>query len=336
MFENRYQKPERSAWQGRTDSNTNFNAFRWHQWIRPLDLILPGENVSPEFLSIAFLGFCCDEGVRRNKGRTGAAKGPQSIRSELANLPCWFQESVRLYDAGNVLCEDGNLEESQIALAEAVTKILDLGYFPIVLGGGHETAYGNYNGIRNHLLKTENHDLGIINFDAHFDLRPYPDGGSSGTMFRQIADDRKAADEEYAYMCIGVQRYGNTYDLFQVAESLGVRTLLSKDLSDSMNWGAFDDLEDYMKPQKNLYVTICSDVFSSAFAPGVSASQPVGLDPELCLKILRQIFRTEKVRGFDISEVSPRFDFDSTTANLAKVLIFSVVNTLATLRGFSK
>ena len=39
-------------------------------------------------------------------------------------------------------------------------------------------------------LKKENHplDMGIINFDAHFDLRPYDNGPSSGSMFRQIAD----------------------------------------------------------------------------------------------------------------------------------------------------
>jgi len=28
----------------------------------------------------------------------------------------------------------------------------------------------------------------VVNFDAHLDLRPYPDGGGSGSMFRQIAD----------------------------------------------------------------------------------------------------------------------------------------------------
>ncbi|MCK8828275.1 arginase family protein [Natroniella acetigena] len=38
--------------------------------------------------------------------------------------------------------------------------------------------------------------IGIINFDAHFYLRPYPNGGNSGTMFRQIADQCKEKDEE--------------------------------------------------------------------------------------------------------------------------------------------
>jgi len=59
--------------------------------------------------------------------------------------------------------------------------------FPIVLGGSHELAYGHFNGIVNHLKKqTKNSSkVGIINFDAHFDLRPYDNQGSSGTMLKK-------------------------------------------------------------------------------------------------------------------------------------------------------
>ena len=26
------------CWKGRVDSDTDYDAFRWHQWVRPLDL----------------------------------------------------------------------------------------------------------------------------------------------------------------------------------------------------------------------------------------------------------------------------------------------------------
>ena len=45
------------------------------------------------------------------------------------------------------------------------------------------------------------------------------------------------------------------------------------------------------------------------------------------------MLRTRKVRGFDICEISPRFDQDNTTANLGAVIIFAVVNTLCRLNG---
>ena len=81
------------------------------------------------------------------------------------------------------------------------------------------------------------------------------------------------------------------------------------------------------------YMTICADVFSSAFAPGVSATQAVGLEPEAVLPIIKHILRTKKVRGFDLCEISPRFDHDDATVKLGAVIIFTVVNTLCKLNN---
>ncbi len=329
MLDINYKAIDKTLWQGRIDSDSNFDAFRWHQWVKPIDL--REENLIPYQgkLGFAFLGFCCDEGVKRNKGRTGAAKGPESIRKELANLPCRFTKEVKIFDAGDIFCENISLEESQNLLSKAIEKILKLNLFPIVLGGGHEIAFGHYKGILNYLNQSNtNPKIGIINFDAHFDLRPYPNGGSSGTMFRQISDICKEKDLKYSYLCIGVQKHSNTIDLFKTADNLGAEYMLAKDIVDSDNWNVLEKLDGFIKFQDEVYITICSDVFSSAFAPGVSASQPLGLDPERVLKFLKYILKSNKVISFDIAEVSPRFDQDNVTANLASVLIFSIVNSL--------
>lgn len=332
-----YYPADPSSWEGRTDSNTDFDAFRWHQWIQLVDLRDRSFAPPTDTLGILFIGLCCDEGVRRNRGRIGAAKGPDSIRKELANLPCWFTRDVKLYDAGNILCEDASLEIAQSALADLVTRTLELGLFPIVLGGGHEIALGHYRGIQNRMIQENPHPaLGIINFDAHLDLRPYEGAGSSGTMFKQIADDCSDKGLSYSYLCIGAQKYANTVALFKTAEAIGAEYILSKDLADEIPWRAIESIENHIKRNDGVYVTICADVFSSAYAPGVSATQPLGLEPELVLKLLKQIFKSGKVIGFDIAEVAPRFDQDNTTANLAKVLIFSVVNSLAHLRKFNR
>ncbi len=336
MINANYRAIKADTWQGRVDSDSNYDACRWHQWIEPIELskndILPFEGE----LGIAFIGFCCDEGVGRNRGRTGAANGPQAIRKEMANLPCRFDPAVKLFDAGDILCESYTLEESQNALAAAVEKLLGLNLFPIVLGGGHEVAFGHYKGILENLMKQEEKPtIGIINFDAHFDLRPYPNGGSSGTMFRQIADLCEEKELKYAYLCLGIQKHSNTIELFKTADRLGAKYILAKDIIDSDDWNVLEKLDDFVKKNQHIYITICSDVFSSAFAPGVSATQPLGLDPERVLKFLKYLLRTNKVISFDIAEVSPRFDQDNTTANLAAVLIFSIVNTLSQIHNLS-
>ncbi len=72
-----YHPIDSNVWQGRIDSHDDFDAFRWHQWIKPIDLL---DDANPPFdgeIGICFIGFCCDDGVTRNKGRAGAAKGPR-------------------------------------------------------------------------------------------------------------------------------------------------------------------------------------------------------------------------------------------------------------------
>ncbi|MBU3144927.1 formimidoylglutamase [Clostridium sp. CF012] len=336
MFDKNYKKTDDTVWQGRTDSETNYDAFRWHQCVKIIDLKSVDLVAYTGKLGFAFIGFCCDEGVRLNRGRTGAAKGPQSIRSALGNLPCNFSQEVELFDAGDIFCEDCTLLESQDILAKAVERVLSLNLFPIVLGGGHEVAFGNYMGILNYLSqKSKKPSIGIVNFDAHFDLRPYTQGASSGTMFRQIADICSNRDLQYAYMCIGIQKHSNTIDLFKTADRLGAKYMLAKDIIDGDDCEVINKIDDFIKLRDYLYVTICSDVFSTAFAPGVSAAQPLGLDPERVLKYLKYILKSNKVVCFDLAEVSPRFDQDDITANLAAILIFSVINTLCEINGLS-
>ena len=88
----------------------------------------------------------------------------------------------------------------------------------------------------------------------------------------------------------------------------------------------FDSIDKFTRKLDSVYVTICSDVFSSSYAPGVSAPQPLGLDPEVVIIILKHILQTGKVVSFDIAEVSPRYDKDNATASLAAVLIYSAVS----------
>lgn len=321
------------CWHGRVDSDSDYDTFRWHQWVEPLDLneckkIYDGE------LGFAFIGFCSEQGVKRNKGREGTALAPDFIRRQMSNLPCTFCREVKLYDAGNIICDEITLETGQRLLAAAVEKIRGLGLFPIVLGGGHETTLGTFQGLLSDLkTNDETPDLGIINFDAHFDLRPYEKGGSSGTMFLQMADICRKENMDYHYLPLGIQRHSNTVKLFKTAKELGVDYVLAKDFNPGNVANVLEKVDTFLYPCKNTYITICTDVFSSAFAPGVSATQSFGLDPEVVMPVLKHILRTRKVRGFDICEISPRFDQDNTTANLGAVLIFAVVDTLCSLKG---
>ena len=281
-------------------------------------------------LGFGILGFESDQGIELNKGRFGAAAGPAAIRKELAKLPCQFSEELKIFDCGNVTSKYTTLEASQDELAKAVKRVLELNLFPLVLGGGHETAFGHYKGLSTYLDDKEDKKLGILNFDAHFDLRPYEKGtGTSGTMFRQIADYTKEKGTDYAYYVLGIQKHSNTLALFRTADKLGVKYVLGKDVINGHLFDIAQNLDEYIAEQDHLYITICMDCFTSSFAPGVSAPQPLGLDPEKVILLLKHVFSTGKPMSFDICEVSPRFDHDSVTANLASILLYTVVSTMA-------
>ena len=296
-------KVNESIWTGRVDHTEDRASFRYHQVVELADI----EQVSG---GCAIIGFECEEGVRRNKGRLGAAEAPNALRSGLANLPWRFQESARVYDVGNIACDGEDLESAQQQLGEAVTAILSKDARPIILGGGHETLYGHYLGVRGAIGKDAS--LGIVNIDAHFDLRPYDEQPSSGTMFRQILE----SDKNARYFVAGIQRYGNTQELFDRADLLGVTYVHE----DEMIPGHLDELmtalDNFIAEHDTVMLTLCTDVLNATFAPGVSAPSPFGLEPSTVRAIIRKVAAHEKTRSFDICEVNPALDENERTVKL--------------------
>ncbi|MDU2110729.1 MAG: formimidoylglutamase, partial [Peptoniphilus lacydonensis] len=77
---NYYSPQEMGIWSGRIDDENDYESFRWHQWVKGLDL--NDEDLTPFDGKLAFgiLGFESDQGIELNKGRFGAAAGPSAIR----------------------------------------------------------------------------------------------------------------------------------------------------------------------------------------------------------------------------------------------------------------
>ena len=300
--------PDMSLWQGRVDAVEGDQALRWHQVIRP---------VTPEAASgLALLGFASDAGVWRNQGRTGAADGPYELRRQLSNLPA--RPGLALFDAGTVRVEGDALEDGQTAYAERVTELLDQGLIPVGLGGGHEIAFGSFQGLAQHLAGRPR--IGILNLDAHFDLRA-AERATSGTPFRQIAQSCEVCGWPFHYAVLGISAFANTEALFQVARDLGVTWRLDEAMgfSDLPETQAF--LKTFLAEVDHLYLTICLDVLPAADAPGVSAPSARGVALEVLEKVIDAACRSGKVRVADIAELNPSLDEDHRTARIAARLV---------------
>ena len=326
-----YQPAQRIYWTGRK-SNPDIEKQYWYQEV---ELWNAADLTSDSDIDIALLGYICDEGVRRNLGRVGAKQGPRVLRERLAKLPIHF-DSKRVADVGDVICIDEDMESCQIAFSTMISNLISNKVFPIAIGGGHDMAYGHFMGIRNALKHTKTPKIGIINFDAHFDLRPVDGKSNSGTPFNQIISSLKEENETVDYFAVGIQRQSNTKELFEIAKKLNVDHVVNYDCESSAS--EMQTLQEKLAPfiaaNDHLYITIDLDGFSSAYAPGVSAPSPLGFTPYFVFKMLRYLFNTNKVISCDIAELNPTLDRDDLTANLAAKLVDFIVMNLTKKEAF--
>lgn len=298
----------KEIWNGRLDGWEQCDLRIW-QVIKDINEFSKTDKGS----KFAFIGYNTDTGVKRNLGRVGAAKGSDEIRKGLKSLPAI--ENTTLYDYKNL--KDFSTEKAQEEYSYKVKDAFDKNIFPIGLGGGHDIVYGTYSGIRK---SHPNKKIGIINFDAHLDNRPYDNGRTSGTSFKEILDN----DKNVKYAIVGFQKAGNTKRLIDTANAHNVLILPEAIEESRIN----DYLREFIKDVDIVYVTFCMDVFDAAIAPGVSAPTPLGLDSKKGRNILLSILGSNKVVALDFAEVNPDYDIDSRTAKLTARLIYEAIDNL--------
>ena len=334
---------DNSLWTGRHEPYESERARYWYQLINDY-------TNQP----VGLIGFACDQGVRRNLGRVGAKEAPKTIRKAFAKLPCsttlqdHYKSQLRydeydnkalmqlIGDAGDVYCHDDDklmdevLELTQADYTQRVKNIIRQGSLAIGLGGGHAIAYASYLGLWNALNeRTEQTKLGaprigIINFDAHLDLRQAPKG-TSGTPFRQIAEHNLTYDQAFNYCAIGISQFSNTAALFDRAKDLGV-TVISDDNCIRLPWIDIEkQLTVFIGSVDVIYLTIDMDGLESSVVPGVSAPAAKGLSLDFVERCIEHIFAQGIVKMADIAETNPTYDIDGRSSKVAARLLALIV-----------
>ena len=323
-----------NRWTGRAEPFETDRARYWYQLAEPY-----------EQQHIGVIGFACDQGVRRNQGRVGAKAAPPLIRQAFAALPVISELQQRfesqlhslLGDAGDIHCHDNDglaestLEQAQIKYADKVSHIIEQGGLPIGLGGGHAIAYGSFLGLWQALEKTNGTTvsthtaptIGIINFDAHLDIRQ-SDVATSGTPFRQVAEHLDAHEQPFHYCCIGVSRFSNTAALFDRAEQLGVHIISDEDCH-QQTWDSLaEQIDTFISKVDVIYMTIDMDCLPSSVVPGVSAPAAYGIELSFVERAVKRIMASGKVKVADLAEINPTFDVDNRSCKVAARLLATI------------
>jgi formiminoglutamase len=298
--------PSSANWVGRHSDSQLY----WHELVQFVNDLQIKEGQDSK---IALLGYAVDAGVISNGGRSGAKDGPDSIRKMLGPLANHVNETTLVYDYGNIVVEDDDIDAAQLLMRDTIYTCLQENHLPVILGGGHDAAYPHFLGIQKHLATT-GQTVGIINFDAHFDLRPLIDGkGHSGSPFFQIANQ---FPNSFNYLVLGIQKASNPKTLFETASSLNCNFLEIEQFNIAHWHLVKNSITNFIGSVDKVYVTIDLDGFSSAYAPGVSAPSPLGFTPEIVWKALEEIMQSNKLLSVDIVELNPAYDQDNATARL--------------------
>lgn len=153
------------------------------------DIIKSGQNLQDA--DVVIIGFPYDEGVRRNGGRVGAAKGPDAFRTIMLRLCASDSHRgidlsrLRVVDGGNI-AENLGLEEAHSQLEASVVEALKSGAVPFVVGGGNDQSFANARA----LMRASQRQVAVINVDAHLDVRELKEAKChSGSPFRQMIED---------------------------------------------------------------------------------------------------------------------------------------------------
>ena len=281
---------------------------------------------------VVIIGVPEDRGVTANRGRAGAAKGPDEIRRKLYKLtPGFYMDfsKMRVIDVGNIDTDGLSLVDVHRAETEAVAEAVSRGAIPIVLGGGHDLTYPGVAGLVSG-AGIECGGLGLINVDAHLDVRTDEHGINSGTSFYRALTQLDGALPGEAFIEFGIQEQYNSPYYYNWIREQGGHVYTLGEVSERVMESFLSVLRLAGRNNRTVAVSLDIDAVRSTEAPGASASNPSGLKAPELEKIAYIAGRSSNVRYIDIMEVSPPLDEDHRTAALAASAIFGF------LRGLSE
>jgi formiminoglutamase len=249
-----------------------------------------------------------------------AAEAPATIRKALGSFSTYdgdrdhdFSDMVWL-DYGDVQTHPTDLEETLHRLNQSVTDMLETEACRryIMLGGDHGISFPSISAFQKKYGR-----IGVIQWDAHHDLRNLDDGGrTNGTPFRSLieADVLKGED----LIQVGIRDFSNAKAYSDYAKEKGVRFYTMGDVErrgvDAIVSKEIDKMKDKVDM---IYLSVDMDVVDQAFAPGCPAVGPGGMTSRELLSSVAVAARHPLVKAMDIVEVDPSKDVRDITSRLA-------------------
>jgi len=237
----------------------------------------------------------------------GPAAAPAHIRAALRSdsgnpateLGGELGSDIALLDTGDLPLTESAADDALIEAA--VTRALQAGHAPLLLGGDHSITSAVMRAFARHYPQ-----LSILHFDAHPDLYHELQGNprSHASPFARIMEEQ----------------------LVQRLVQVGIRTMNAHQRSQAARFGVEVVAMQGFAPERvpriagPLYISVDLDGLDPAFAPGVSHHEPGGLSVRQLLEVLSRV-EPGQVVGGDVVELNPARDLNGMTAVVAAKIV---------------
>jgi agmatinase len=224
----------------------------------------------------------------------GTGKGPLAILEASWQLEEWDGKS-KPCDQGIYTCPaiDCEVEPAQVieSIAKATTAIVKSGAMPIIFGGEHTVTYGVAKGLR----AAGYDDFGIVQIDAHADLRE----AYEGDVLSHASVMKRCVDLGIPLYQLGIRAFCE--EEMQIREDCGVLFQDADELVPN-NIQAITLPDDF--PQK-VFFTLDIDGMDPSVFPSTGTPVPGGLGWYQTLNLFESVAKQREIIGFDITEFAP-------------------------------
>lgn len=224
----------------------------------------------------------------------GTAKGPAAIIAASGQLERFDGASdpgaEGIYTWPAVDCS-GAAARVIDDIARAVGRILTLGKIPVVLGGEHTVTWGVIKGY----LDAGEKDFGVVQIDAHADLRD----AYEGDKFSHASVMRRVVEAGVPLVQLGCRAYCE-----EEREARKAHQVLAFDAVDLAPRGTSKIKLPKKFPSK-VFFTLDVDGMDPAVLPATGTPVPGGLGWYQTLGLFESVARQRRIIGFDLMEFAP-------------------------------
>jgi agmatinase len=282
----------------------------------------------------AFVGVPFDEG---NIGKPGSEDGPREFRiASQEYLSYWFEFGVDLHglavDCGDIPMPKVNPDSARERIYRAVKTVLESGAIPIIVGGDRSISIQAARALSDHLGPTKK--MGCLHFGAHLDLADSWAGETllSTCALARITELPNLAAANVAH--VGARNSMNPKDYIDLATARGLRYYPMFEIYErGLDAVAKEAVSRVWQGTDSQYLSFNFNVMDASAAPGVTATEPGGLESREMVRVTDIIGEQKNVGVIDVTELAPVFDVSGTTSRLAVCTILRLMAAMTRARG---